>query len=301
MRKAAVQDHRVKTFLTVCRTLNYTRAGEELSLTQPAVTQHIGYLERAYGAKLFEYRHRKLELTAAGLALYHGLSVMAHDEALLRDRVKAAACGTAVSLRIGMTLTAGEYLVAAPLARCLANRPDVHATVRSGSTTQLLRQLQNGLIDCAFVEGFYDSAAFKGDTFCTEPFVGVCAGTHRFATTPNTFDDLLDETLVVREPGSGSREVLEHLLAGSNLSLSSFANVCEVESLDVIKVFVAQDLGISFMYQAATQRECEEGSLRTIQLKGKKATHDVSFVRLHGSAFEDEMARLFEDVRQMRL
>ena len=54
----AMQDFRVKTFLTVCRTLNYTRAAEELALTQPAVSQHITYLEREYGAKLFTY-HRK--------------------------------------------------------------------------------------------------------------------------------------------------------------------------------------------------------------------------------------------------
>ena len=58
-----MQDCRVKTFLTVCRTLNYTRAAEELALTQPAVSQHITYLEREYGAKLFTYHRKKLELT----------------------------------------------------------------------------------------------------------------------------------------------------------------------------------------------------------------------------------------------
>ena len=66
VRRTAVLDFRVKTFLTVCRTLNYTRAAEELSLTQPAVTQQIANLERSYGVKLFSYRHRKLSLTAAG-------------------------------------------------------------------------------------------------------------------------------------------------------------------------------------------------------------------------------------------
>ena len=67
-----MQDFRVKTFLTVCRTLNYTRAAEELMLTQPAVSQHISYLEKEYGAKLFTYRHKKLELTRAGRTVHHG-------------------------------------------------------------------------------------------------------------------------------------------------------------------------------------------------------------------------------------
>ena len=72
-----MQDFRVKTFLTVCRTLNYTRAAEELALTQPAVSQHITYLEREYGAKLFTYHRKKLELTPAGRVLRDGLATMA--------------------------------------------------------------------------------------------------------------------------------------------------------------------------------------------------------------------------------
>lgn len=61
-----MQDFRVKTFLTVCRTLNYTRAAEELALTQPAVSQHITYLEREYGAKLFTYHRKKTGADAGG-------------------------------------------------------------------------------------------------------------------------------------------------------------------------------------------------------------------------------------------
>ena len=100
-----MQDFRVKTFLTVCRTLNYTRAAEELALTQPAVSQHITYLEREYGAKLFTYHRKKLELTPAGRVLRDGLATMAHDDVLLHERIEEVAHGATVKLRIGMTLT----------------------------------------------------------------------------------------------------------------------------------------------------------------------------------------------------
>ena len=79
-------DFRVETFLTVCRTMNYTRAAEELNITQPAVSQHIAHLERDYGVPLFAYRNKKLQLTDAGALLRDALSTMAHDERLLRDR-----------------------------------------------------------------------------------------------------------------------------------------------------------------------------------------------------------------------
>ena len=97
-------DFRVETFLTVCRTMNYTRAAEELNITQPAVSQHIAHLERDYGVPLFAYRNKKLQLTDAGALLRDALSTMAHDERLLRDRMRSSATGARVELSLGMTL-----------------------------------------------------------------------------------------------------------------------------------------------------------------------------------------------------
>ena len=212
-----MQDFRVKTFLTVCRTLNYTRAAEELALTQPAVSQHITYLEREYGAKLFTYHRKKLELTPAGRVLRDGLATMAHDDVLLHERIEEVAHGATVKLRIGMTLTAGEYVVARPLARCLGARPDIQITVRSGGTQHLMELLDAGTIDCAFVEGLFDKARYASRPFSSERLVPICAAEHRFPRTPRTLEDLLGERLILREEGSGSRNVLVHALAQRNL------------------------------------------------------------------------------------
>ena len=288
-----MQDFRVKTFLTVCRTLNYTRAAEELMLTQPAVSQHISYLEKEYGAKLFTYRHKKLELTRAGRVLRDALSTMAHDDKLLRERIAEVAHGAQLQLRIGMTMTAGEYVVARPLAKYLADHPDIQVTVRSGGTQQLLTLMNAGEIDCAFVEGLFDKSTYASNTFRTERLVAICAADHRFATEPTSLEDLLGERLILREPGSGSRDVLTHALAKRNLTPAAFADAGVVESLDIIKIFVAGDLGISFVYEAAVHREVAEGTLRLIPLSGAPITHDISFIRLPNSIFETELQTLF--------
>lgn len=144
--------------------------------------------------------------------------------------------------------------------RYLADHPEIQATVRSGGTKRLLELLRGGEIDCAFVEGLYDKSAFAGDTFRTEPLVCICAAGHRFARRPVQLEDLLGERLILREPGSGSRDVLVHALAKRNLTPEAFADTCVVESLDIIKIFVAGDLGISFVYEAAIQRELAEGA-----------------------------------------
>lgn len=291
-----MQDFRVETFLTVCRTMNYTRAAEELSITQPAVSQHVAHLERAYGVPLFTYRNKKLQLTDAGALLRDALATMAHDEHLLRERVRSAATGARVELAVGMTLTAGEYLVAAPLADYLRRHPELHATVRSGGTGELLALLDAGKIDCAFVEGFFDKSAYAWDVFRTERLVCVCAADHEFAAEPVRVEDLFDERLIVRETGSGTRAVLEHALAAQNLTVDGFAHTSVVESLDVIKIFVERDLGISFLYEAAVTRELAAGTLRTVELDGPAIEHDIAFIRLKDSVFEHDFRVLFNEL-----
>lgn len=292
-----MQDFRVNTFLEVCRTLNYTRAAEELALTQPAVSQHIAFLEREYGAKLFTYRHKRLVLTPAGRVLRDALSTMVHDDKLLHERVAEVAHGAAVPLRIGMTLTAGEYVVAAPLVRYLAGHPKIRATVRSGGTQRLLGLLAKGEIDCAFVEGLFDKSAFAGDTFRTERLVCICAPDWQLPREPATLEDLLGQRLILREEGSGSRDVLAHALKRRNLSVASFADTCVVESLDIVKIFVAGGLGISFVYEAAVSREVQEGTLRVIDLVEEPIVHDIAFVRLPNSIFEDDLRALLSGLQ----
>ena len=228
--------------------------------------------------------------------LRDALSTMAHDERLLRDRMRSSATGARVELSLGMTLTAGEYLVAAPLADYLRRHPELHVAVRSGGTSELLALLNAGEIDCAFVEGFFDKNAYAWDVFRTERLVCVCAADHEFAARPVRVEDLFDERLIVREPGSGTRAVLEHALAAQNLTVDGFAQASVVESLDVIKILVEHDLGISFLYEAAVARELAAGTLRVIDLEGLAILHDIAFIRLKNSVFEREFQNLFADL-----
>lgn len=294
-----MQDFRVETFLTVCHTMNYTRAAEILNITQPAVSQHIAYFEKVYGVPLFSYCNKKLALTPAGEMLRSVLIVMAHDEATLCERMVDATQVSQIRLSLGMTLTAGEYVVAAPLANYLATHPEIRPAIRSGRTEELLDSLDSGTIDCAFVEGFFDKSSYAWDVFASERLVCVCAPNHTFAREPHRIEDLVDEYLLVREPGSGTRAVLEHALTARNLGIGVFNQVSEVESLNVIKAFLKRDLGISFLYEAVVAQELEAGTLRKVELEGFSVFHDISFIRLKGGVFEGEYKRFFHDLTQV--
>ncbi len=292
-----MQDFRMTTFLSVCRTLNYTRSAAELNITQPAVSQHMAFLEKAYGAKLLTYQGKKLSLTAAGELLREAAATMAHDEDTLRESI-AATAGLRRSLHIGMTLTAGEYVLASCLAAYLTTHNEIQARISSDDTRSLLGQLEAGEIDCALVEGVFDKSAYDWRVFNTQELVAVCAAEHPLAKEekPRCFEDLLEQHVLVREQGSGTRAVLVNALAEQNLSVDSFARVTEVESINIIKVLVEAGYGISFLYEAAVRQELRCGRLARIALRGRTIEHDFTFLSLKGSVFASQLTCLLDEL-----
>ena len=133
-------DFRMETFLALCRTMNYTRAAEELRITQPAVTQHIQYLQRHYGVKLFSYHDKRLALTEAGEALHSAALTMEHDERELRQRLPLLEKGRQ-HLRLGATLTVGEYALPPHLARYMKRQRSGSIVNTSSVTAQFGTQM----------------------------------------------------------------------------------------------------------------------------------------------------------------
>ena len=151
-------DFRIETFLAACRHMNFTAAAEELHITQPAVSQHIRFLEKKYGAELFVRDGKRLELTRAGEILKRTMITMENDQRAMEKRMRES--GNAVrTLTMGVTMTIGEYAVTGPLARYLNLHPDVNVCLRFGNTDRLLEALRAGEMDLALSEGYIRSGS----------------------------------------------------------------------------------------------------------------------------------------------
>ncbi len=289
-------DFRIRTFLAVCQTLNYTRAAEKLSLTQPAVSQHIAYLEKSYGVKLFAYAGKKLALTPEGELLRSCAEGVEHEARLL-ERALSQMENAPETFSVGATLTAGEYILARPLARWLAAHPQANTRVVQGDTARLLDMVERGDLDFALIEGYFDKEDFDWTVLCSDKFVGVCSPGSALARQDTMkWEDLLDEHLIVREPGSGTRALLDHALRERNLAVGGFARVTEVESLNIIKLFVGEGLGISFMYEAAVRDELARGSLARIPLEGPCVTHEITFVCQKGGVLRNRLRSVIDEL-----
>ena len=236
-------DFRMETFLTVCQCMNFTRASEKLNITQPAVSQHIHFLEKHYNTKLFRYEGKKLKLTGAGEILRNASLTMMHDEISMQNQMQKT--DEEEEIRFGATRTVGDVLMGRILERYLREYPDAKICMIVDNTQELLRKLDEGAIDFALVEGFFQKNEYDHQKYSDENYIAVCAPDYNWEGKSETdsaglrksvfsgqavsVENLFHERLLVREEGSGTREVLERCLDAQNFSIRDFDKVMEVK------------------------------------------------------------------------
>lgn len=275
-------DPRWNTFLVLCETMNYTRAAEQLCLTQPAVTHHIHYLEDHYGCRLFSYEGKILRLTEAGMRLREFTRSMAYNSKKVEATMAAPA---PISLRVGASKTIGEYVIAPRVERFLRSQPEASFSLLVDNTQVLLRALEAGQLDFVLVEGFFDRSRYDAQLCRQEAFFGVCAPQHRLAGRAVPLDEITGERLILREPGSGTLAIFEEALHRQNYTLDSFPSVVTISDFSTIKSLVADGLGLSFLYAPVVEQELEAGTLARFDLAEVPMSGAFYFVCLKDNLF----------------
>lgn len=288
-------DFRIETFLTVCQTMNFTVAAKQLNITQPAVSQHIHFLEEEYDTALFIYKNKRLSLTNSGALLRKRLLTMKNDEKAIKEELKSNYHGIE-TLSIGVTMTIGEYAIVDKLSDFLNRHPKKNIHIHYGNTSQLLHLLDNGQINIAIVEGNYPKENYTHKKYRTEDYIAVCAATHNFLIgQPHTIDDLVCERLLLREKGSGTRDILEQSLIARGMRISDFIHYTEVENMHTIIGLLKKDCGISFLYKISVENELHSGVLKEISLDDFRMQHDFDIIWEKQSIFTDRYISFCEE------
>lgn len=286
-------DFRVKTFLTVCESGNYTKAAEKLGLTQPAVTQHIKYIEDRYKIRLFVKDGKNMRLTSEGELMQEMLITLNSDCKKIDRRIKQLGeePGT---LLMGATKSIGEYVMPDILQKYLEENPAVRISMEVENTSYLLDILKKGIIDFCIIEGKFNKNSYWHRLFSRERFVCLCKPDHPLAGKSSDIDGLFEERLLIRERGSGSREIFQNFLYQMGYTKKNFKGITEIGSIDVIKRLVEKGLGITFMYEVAALDEIKNGRLGIIDVKGFEVSHEFNFVCLKNSMFVNEFTEFFD-------
>lgn len=283
-------DFRIDTFLAVCKFMNFTKASLYLNITQPAVSSHIRYLENYYNITLFYYLGKKMQLTNEAKILLEYATTLKHDDIFLKKRFQDMKMKQ--TLVFGATLTVGEYMMPNVINHFLNTENNVMIKMKVANTKKLLSYMNDGKIDFALVEGYFNKMEYDYLYYCQELF--VCVGSKKIEI--NAVDDmseLFKYNLIIREEGSGSREIIEQYLSDQNLSINDFNNLIEISNINTIKQLVGNNHGITFIYRVAVEKELEAGLLKEIKIAGLSIKHDINFVWRKNSVFADYYRQLF--------
>lgn len=279
-------DHRIDTFLELCKHMNYRKTAEILHLTQPAVTQQIQYLERQYGCRLFSYEnHRLIKTEAAHVFEKYARAAKLHEHAL-REKLADHDFNT---LRIGATKTIGDYFLVDHVCQFLSKKENA-LTLIVDNTEHLLKSLVDNELDFAVIEGFFDKNSFDSVLLRREPFVGICRKDHAFAGRKVTIDELLQETIIHREDGSGTRAILDQELSGYNESLQRFQRHICISSFKVILDLVKRGFGVSFVYNILAVSDPE---LAQFTLQGESVVREFNVVHLKYADMREKIRSFF--------
>ena len=284
---------RVESFLMVCKKRSYTKASEVLCITQPAVTQHVQSLEKQYGCKFFQYSNRELKLTKAGALFYEYAQNAKANEKLITQRLDEID-KERKTLRFAATLTIGEFTLAPILGDFLKTFSEYDITMYVENTETVLRMLSNGEISFALVEGLFNKSQYETRLYKMANFILTAPIDHPLLTEKSLcLEDVMDETIIVREKGSGSREVLESGLFYKNYTLESFESIIEIGNVNVIKEMVKSGIGISFMYEDAAREEIERGELVELKLSDFIIRREFNLMHLKSNIMQDEIDMFF--------
>lgn len=278
-------EQKLETFLTLCRTMHYGRAAEELDISQPAVSKHIQALEDEYGAKLFEYINRRLYKTREGELLEEYAISMRYNEMSLLSKLKES---PQKRLRIGATKSIGDYILYPEIYRYL-ERSDNELTFLVDNTLHLLKLLEAGELDFVVLEGTFDKSRYGSFLLRNEPFIGICSKDHRFRDKSINIEDLFSERLILREEGSGTRRILLDSLKENGWSISSFKSVACISSFKLIKELVKENSGISFLYEAVVRNDED---IACFECRPITRDHELNVVYLKDTD-ADKLAREF--------
>jgi DNA-binding transcriptional LysR family regulator len=267
---ASLDNFRMVVFRAVAEQLSFRKAGEELYLTQPAVSLQIKALEEDLGVQLFDRTGTRIALTAAGQVLLD-YSLQVHALLAQAEQDIAALSGDhAGQLALGASTTIAQYVLPRLLGAFRRAQPRVHPTLISGNTEQIVAALEQQKIELGFIEGPARSRDVKTEPFLEDELVLIASAAHEWAERASVpCSEIAATPLLMRERGSGTRRVVEMALDRQGVKRSSLQIVMELDSTEAIKSAVEAGLGIGFVSRWALAKDLRLGStFKIVEVEG---------------------------------
>ncbi len=245
----------MRIFLEVCRTMNVTRAAENLYMTQPAVSRAIREIEQTYSTRLFERLNQRLYLTDSGRRMHaYAVHIVDTFDQMERELSDGDERGM---LRIGASITLGNYELPGVVQRMKRERPGLRMQATVANVGTLKDMLLDNRLDLAMIEAPIDHRDLTGDAFSRDELVLILPPDHPLLQKDRlTLSDVAACDLLLREKGSSGRAFLDTVFEAHDLSVSP---LWESASTEALVRAVAAGIGLSILPERLVRRDLASG------------------------------------------
>jgi len=274
-----MEDHKLKVFCTVAETKSFSKTSEIIHLTQPAVSLQIQALEEKYETKLFDRSSSTVTLTPAGETLYkYAKEILT----LYTSAEKAIGKQTGLvkgSLSIGAGSNIGNFILPTLITEFKRIHPKIKIYLLVNNSKRVIELLNAGNIDLGLVEGDVSRQKMIVKKLLSDELLLIVSPEHHWAKRKEiSISELAREPFILREPGSGTRQMIEKFLARHGITLHDLKISAILGSTEAIKDAVENGLGVSIISRWAVRKENRYGTLHLLSIKEEKMTRDFSLV-----------------------
>ncbi|WP_334126305.1 LysR family transcriptional regulator [Empedobacter brevis] len=287
-------DFRLKVFDTVARRLNFTKAANELNITQPVVTKQIKEIELNLNIKLFERNGTKIKLTQAGEILvkyteeiFSIYQKMEFEIGQLQEKQKG-------HLRLGASTTIAQYVLPPILAEFRKRFPEIQLNLVIHNSEKIEDLLTNNKIDVGLIEAQIKNRTFHYFPFMKDEIVLVARQNHPLSTRNHLkTHDLLQIPFVLRESGSGTLETIDLALKTKNIKLNELKTEIRLGSTESIKSYLLHSDALAFLSVQSILQELKSHTLTIIDVKNMDIPRYFNFIIQEGE--QSKLVSLFID------
>jgi DNA-binding transcriptional LysR family regulator len=270
---------RLEVFAKVAELGSFSRAAEALFLTQPTISEHVHALEVELGLSLLDRLGRGATPTPAGRVLLdyaRRMLTLAEEARQAIERFQGRMSGT---LMVGGSTIPGEYVLPALIGQFKAKYPDILISLRVASSRQVSEWVDEGRVEVGVVGARPALRTLAAHALMNDELVIAVPAGHAWSGRKTvTLADVRSEPLIVREPGSGSREALERALHDAGTNLEAFRVAGEIGSTQAVKQAVRAGVGVTIISRRAVEDECRAGLVHCVKVRDLKLARSFYLV-----------------------
>jgi DNA-binding transcriptional LysR family regulator len=272
----------LETFCRVAEVKSFSRAADDLFLTQPTVSGHILSLEKSLSLRLFDRTGREVRLTKAGEVFLRYASKTLTIRKDLLNALSEFSQGIRGELSLGASTIPGEYLLPKLMGDFKKDHPHFTLSLKIADTKEIIQYVLQGNVEFGMIGAKVNHPSLHYEKYEEDEIIVVAPSGHPLARKKRVgLDDLLKEPWIIREEGSGTQMAVDKALRRKGKSLRAFHVVTEMGSTSSMKEGVKAGLGLAFISARAAEEELNQGLLSRIAVEGMESISRQIYIVSH--------------------